>query len=204
MSREIPLEADVLCPDGPAGKSTYVIFNPLTGLITHVVVYDGDFPEETERVVPVDRIADTTHDSIRLDCSLHQLRDMEPFRQVHFLPREGEPEYVGTALAWPWARPEGRLLPLETESIPVGELALHRGAHVEATDGRVGQVEEFLVADDGHATHLVLEKGHLLGRRRIAVPLSAVAHTEEDVVYLKVDQATVDAMPNHTPDSDDS
>jgi len=201
MSKEIPLEADVHCLDGPAGKSTHVIFNPLTEMITHVVVYDGDFPEETARVVSADRITDTTHDSIQLDCGLSDLRAMEPFHEVHFLPREGEPEYIGTAMAWPWARPEGRLLPLETESVPVGELALRRGAHVEATDGRVGEVEEFLVADDGHATHLVLAKGHLLGRRHISVPLSAVGHTEEDVVYLKVDRETVEALPDYQPDT---
>ena len=51
---------------------------------------------------------------------------------------------------------------VEHEQIPLGELAVSGGAHVEATDGRMGRVDEFLVnQENGYITHLVMREGHL-------------------------------------------
>jgi hypothetical protein len=59
----------------------------------------------------------------------------------------------------------------ESERVPPGQLAVHRGTRVEATDGHVGQVAELLLdEDDGHITHLILQKGHLWARKRSHFP----------------------------------
>lgn len=194
--KELPFDATVRCTDGPAGGCTHLIFDPIEEAITHLVVHDGGFPEDTRRVVPVERVTGSGHDWIQLDCTLTELREMEPFHAVHFLPRESPPEYVGTALAWPWARPEGQVVPIETESVPRGELAIRRGAHVEAADGRVGRVGEFLISDDGHVTHLVLMSGHAWGKREVAIPLSMVSHAEEEAVHLSVGRAEIERLPD--------
>jgi sporulation protein YlmC with PRC-barrel domain len=85
---------------------------------------------------------------------------------------------------------------LGVEAVPHGELAIHRGANVEATDGKIGHVGEFVVEpDSGHITHVVLKKGHLWRKREIAVPVSHVQQVIGDVVYLDLDKDAVKALP---------
>jgi sporulation protein YlmC with PRC-barrel domain len=88
------------------------------------------------------------------------------------------------------------VLPLEHERIPPDELAVRRGAHVEATDGRIGVVEEFLVDPiNGHITHLVLREGHLWGKKDVTIPVAQIDHIEEDKVYLKLSKQSIEALP---------
>ena len=189
----IPLDARVRCSDGPAGRSTCLILDPIREVVTQVVVYDGGRPIELERVVPVRRIADTTHDSILLDCTRDELRELPTFDSVGYIPREDD---AGTrTFFWPFARPEAVNLPLEHERVPLGELALRRGADIEASDGHVGKLGELLVDEEGRITHVVLKEGHLWGRREVAVPVSMVEDAAEDLVRLKVDRSAVEGLP---------
>ena len=97
---------------------------------------------------------------------------------------------------WPYVLPEDEVLPVELERVPPGELAIHRGAHVRARDGRVGRVDEFLVnVADGHITHLVLREGHLWGQKDVTIPVSEIGRIEEDTVHLKLDKASIEALP---------
>jgi hypothetical protein len=82
----------------------------------------------------------------------------------------------------------------EVEQVPSGERALHQGAHVNATDGKVGTVDELLLNDSGQISHLVMHKGHLWGKKQVIVPLSAVDKVVDDTVYLKLDKATVSTL----------
>jgi sporulation protein YlmC with PRC-barrel domain len=67
---------------------------------------------------------------------------------------------------------------------------------VEATDGHVGRVDEFVVdAGTGHITHLVLREGHLWGQKDVSISISEIGRIEADVVYLKLDKAGIDALP---------
>ncbi len=189
----IPLDARVHCSDGPAGRSTCLILDPIREVVTQVVVYDGGRPIELERVVPVERIADTTHDSILLDCTRDELRELPTFDSVGYTPREDD---AGTrTFFWPFARPEAVNLPLGHERIPLGELALRRGAGIEATDGHMGKLGELLVDEEGRITHFVLKEGHLWGRREVAVPVSMVEDAAEDLVRLRVDRSAVEELP---------
>jgi hypothetical protein len=93
-------------------------------------------------------------------------------------------------------------MPITTEGqiarfhIPPSEVALHRGARVKATDGYVGQVDEFLVDPiSEQITHLVLCEEHMWGRKDVGIPISLVKHVEGDTVYLKVDKHTIEALP---------
>jgi sporulation protein YlmC with PRC-barrel domain len=80
--------------------------------------------------------------------------------------------------------------------VPPGELAVRRRAHVKAIDGRVGQVDEFLVDPvSEHITHLILREGHLWGQRDVTVPVSEIARIEEDTVHLKLTKAQIEALP---------
>jgi uncharacterized membrane protein len=74
--------------------------------------------------------------------------------------------------------------------------AVEPGAHVEATDGRVGVVSELGAAEEGaDASHFVLQEGHLWGKKVVTLPLSAVDRVEGDTVYLKLDKEAVAKLP---------
>ncbi len=69
-------------------------------------------------------------------------------------------------MLWPYVTPEAYDITLENEHIPVDELAIRRGASVEATDDRLGRVDEFLINPiNDTITHLVLREGHLWGQK---------------------------------------
>ncbi len=192
---DIPVNADVECTDGPCGRSTYVILNPTTDQLTHLVVRHKQLPH-AERLVPIDQVEEATPDLIRLRCTRHELGEMEPFIETEFV-RVTVPEYVGDPnMAWSYVVPKTMSRTVEHEHIPPGELAVRRGARVDATDGHIGRVDEFLVnPSNGHITHLVLREGHLWGQKDVAIPVSEIDYIEEKTVYLKLDKHSIEQLP---------
>lgn len=195
---DIPLNAEVQCADGLCGRSTYVIVNPVTQKVTDVVVEERVFPH-TEYLVPLELVAESTPTLIRLSCVTGDLITLDPFIDVEFVP--GEPfsdyDYAGEAvLLWPYALPDAGVIPEEHERIPLSELAVRRGARVEATDGHVGRVDEFLVDPESeHITHLILREGHLWGQKDVTIPVSQIGRIDEDTVHLKLGREQIEALP---------
>ena len=195
---DIPLNAKVRCADGVCGRSTYVIVNPVNEQVTHVVVREEQFPH-VEYLVPLDLVIESTPDTIHLRCMKKDLAMQEPFTEIEYA--EGDlPDFryeKGDFMLWPYNVPEeDGMIPVETERVPSGELAVRRGAHVRAIDGRVGQVDEFLVDPvSEHITHLILREGHLWGQKDVTIPVSEIAHIEEDTVHLKLTKAQIEALP---------
>jgi sporulation protein YlmC with PRC-barrel domain len=195
---DIPLNVDVQCIERVCGKSTYVIINPANKRVTHVVVREQQFPHG-EYLVSVDLILESTPERILLRCSGKELETLDPFIETEYVEGDlAELEYGEDAYwMWPYALPESDVIPLEYERIPPGELAIRRGAHVRATDGRVGRVDEFLIdPTNEHITHLVLREGHLWGQKDVTIPISEIDRIEEDVVYLKLDKGQIEALPS--------
>jgi sporulation protein YlmC with PRC-barrel domain len=194
-SMDIPTNADVLCDNDVCGRSTYVILNPVTKAVTHVVVKQKGFPY-AERLVPLDKVLESTPHEIRLRCTEEELGHMERFVETEFLEAAGAASLGGPYMMWPFSYPEYGLIALEHQHVPVGELAVRRGASVEAADGHVGRVDEFLVdATSEHVTHLVMREGHLWGQKDITIPVSQIDRIEEDTVYLKLDKKSIEALP---------
>jgi sporulation protein YlmC with PRC-barrel domain len=102
-------------------------------------------------------------------------------------------------MVWPYVVPEGAgmaLAPIRHELIPNNELALHRGSWVMATDGHVGEVDEFVVDPaDGHITHLILRKGHFWGHQDVSIPVTEIDRIEADTIYLKLDKHAIGQLP---------
>ena len=98
----------------------------------------------------------------------------------------------------PMVVPETELpMPISEEHIPEGEKEIHRGMYVQATDGKIGQVDELMVEPESwRITHVVLRHGHLWGKKEVTLPLSDIDHVTEDEVYLKIDKATVESRPS--------
>jgi len=197
-----------VCQDGqPVGRSTYVILDPVSKVVTHMVVETRGLAGD-EYLVPLERILQTAPDRIVLRCERDDLADLQPFKKVEFVDA-GTEENVDAwdwaayqpdeMMMWPYVGPgEGALgMTVPVEQVPPEELAMRRGTRVEATDGEVGRVDEFLIdPKTGHISHLVLRRGHLWGQRDVTIPLSAIDRIEEDAVYLSLDKKAIERLPS--------
>lgn len=194
---DIPINADVQCKDGTCGTSTCVILNPITRRITHLVVRERG-RQGLERLVPIRYVAESTSQSIHLACTKDELAKAEPFIEKRYLrEKTSEISYAATGyMLLPYAVPRETMTLVEEEQIPPHELAIHRGARVKATDGQLGQVDEFLINPiTQHITHLVLREGSLWAQREVTIPVSAIDRIVEDQVYLKLSKAEIDTLP---------
>jgi hypothetical protein len=73
---------------------------------------------------------------------------------------------------------------------------VRRGQHVQATDGGIGRVHG-LVIDRAthHVTHVLLQEGHLWGRKDVAIPIGAVAGIEDGEIQLTLTKQEVEDLP---------
>ena len=192
---DISINAKVSCLDGPFGQSTCVILKPTTGEITHLVVINEPFPG-TEYLVSIDAIAESTPDQIRLNCSRNELLKMPIFDKMEFVPSDLT-GFVGSPyMMWPFYAPAAAYITIEKEHIPAGELTMRRGTRVEATDGHVGRVDEFLIdPNNDHITHLVMREGHLWGQKDVTIPVSQIDHYQGNTVFLKLTKQDIEKLP---------
>jgi hypothetical protein len=153
-------------------------------------------PPHREILIPIAAVTATTPDSINLRYTRHEIASQQPFIETDYvqvnIPRPAGGFYFMT----PYVYPEVETLPVKHESIPADELAVRRGALVEATDGHVGRVDEFLVdPENDHITHVVLREGHLWGQKDVTIPISEIERVEEGTIHLKIDKRKIEALP---------
>jgi hypothetical protein len=215
---DIPLNAQVYCIDGKAGRSQAILMNPVTDEVTHVIVESSGLLG-IEHMVPINRITESAPDQIHLRCTRHQLEQMEPFTRGEYINADGLPEEYDNGSSgssmwstdaykpekygadglwlWPYHAPGDDFdFYINVEQVPADELAIHRGSHVEATDGRVGSVDSFIVnPTNSHISHMVLREGHLWNAQHVTIPVSEIDHIENDTVHLKLDGHSVRELP---------
>ncbi|MBN1317279.1 MAG: hypothetical protein JXA42_17485 [Anaerolineales bacterium] len=190
---EIPLNVKVFCSDGLCGQSKEVIMNRKTERMTYLVVKENQTPH-IQRLVPVEEITNTTPTTIQLCCSKKDVARMDPFIKTDVF-REEFPQYTLDPYLMEIAYPESRWVTVSREAVPVGEVAVKQGAHIQATDGRVGQLDEFMVdPKTEQVTHLVMREGHLWGKKEVTVPVSEIDHLGNNTVYLKLDKRHVETL----------
>jgi sporulation protein YlmC with PRC-barrel domain len=146
---------------------------------------------------------------IALRCSTADGERLAAVRETAFL-RLGEtpvedPEWdvgIEDVLALPYYPLDGPADPLESaavvyDRIPKGEVEIQRASAVLSSDGHdVGKVDGFVIDGETQAiTHVVLERGHLWGRRDVTIPVGAVASVEIDVVRLTLSKEEVGELP---------
>jgi sporulation protein YlmC with PRC-barrel domain len=195
MEMDIPMNVEVFCVDGLCGRSTSIVLKPKTEEVTHLVVKENESPHQ-EILVPVTAVTATTPDSINLRYTRHEMADLQPFVEMDYIQVDIPSPADGIYYMMPYAHPQVETLAVKHEAIPANELAVHRGAWVEATDGLVGRVDEFLVdPESDHITHLVLREGHLWGQKDVTIPISEIEHIEENTVRLKIDKHKIETLP---------
>ena len=78
------------------------------------------------------------------------------------------------------------------DRVPKGEVEIRRSSDVYSADEHhLGQVDGLLVDSEAHITHVLLERGHLWGRREVTIPIGAVAKVETDAVTLSLSKDQV-------------
>lgn len=197
---QIPMDVEVQCTDGPAGHTAAIIVDPASKQVTHVVV-KGKGTLMGEFLVPVDMVDQATPHAVILRWSREKLAEADRFDKAIIVDQGGISPEGG--MMWPYAGVDdinfGSPSPstyIQVEQVPGSEIAVHVGAHVDATDGRVGKIDEFVIdRESGTITHIILRHGHLWSKEEISVPVSAIDHIADDIVYLKLDKAGVEALP---------
>jgi sporulation protein YlmC with PRC-barrel domain len=174
--------ADVSCTDGPCGTLTRVVVEPITHLVTHLIVEPrGQGPA---RLVPLELVGSAASE-IQLRCASAQFDRLDPAAAGQFITNVADvPDYRTTdVVAWPHFSYRGAHGYLETaDTIPPGEVEVQRGEHVNATDGHIGQVEGLVIDPDSHrVTHVLLQEGHLWDRKQVAIPIGAVTRVAERI-----------------------
>jgi sporulation protein YlmC with PRC-barrel domain len=183
---QFTIGADASCTDGPGGEVIRVVVDPVAEVVTHLVV-EPKHREGLGRLVPLDLVdVDAVSADVTLHCSVEELGKLEAAEETHFLPGDGI--YAGYASSQVFALPYyglgvGNITPpIITDTLPAGEVGVRRGQQVLATDGGIGRVQG-LVIDRAthHVTHILLQEGHLWGRKEVAIPISAVTGIEDDI-----------------------
>ncbi len=178
-----------------------MIINPAGGTVTHLVVTPKQ-RHQPGRLVPVD-LVDTEVGEIRLRCTIGEFGQLDPAEETELVEGEGpastpppKPSTMtsaaGMSLNYRMPKPARTTV---QEVVPAGEIQVRHGERVRAADGEIGRVQGFLVDPDDHqVTHVLLQEGHLLGRKEVAIPMTAVAGIE-DGIQLHITKQQVENLP---------
>jgi sporulation protein YlmC with PRC-barrel domain len=203
---EFTIGADASCSDGPCGRLTRLIVDPETQAVTHLVI-GPEHRGERRRLVPVGLVDDTAGE-IKIRRTKAEFDELDPAEETDLLPGDGGYDQIynpalGTlggsarfpALAMASLRPNDGSSFAAQDAIPMGEVDVRRGEPVYATDGAIGKIQG-LVIDPGsrHVTHVLLEEGHLWGRKEVAIPVSSVTRID-DIIRLTIDKQQVQDLP---------
>jgi sporulation protein YlmC with PRC-barrel domain len=210
---QFTIGAEVSCTDGVCGEVRRVVVDPVARAVTHLVV-EPVRRRGTGRLVPLGLI-DAAPEEIRLHCTLAEFGQLDAAEETQFLPGGNGYGAYGPeqALFWPYynlgigggladGMGTGMGVGLENASrtvtsdkVPLGEVEVRRGEHVHATDGDIGQVQGLVIDPrDHHLTHVLLQEGHLWGRKEVAIPMSAVTGVD-DGVRLSITRQQVQDLP---------
>jgi hypothetical protein len=204
----LELGAPVRCTNEELGELADVVIDPVRKRVTHLVVQPRH-ERGLARLVPVELVeADGEgQPAISLNCTVEEVRRFAPVQEFAYL-RLGEfpvddPDWdvgVQDVLAMPYY--ESNLGPgnymsdtgVIYDRVPKGEVEIRRSSAVTSADGHhLGHIDGFLV-DGEQITHIVLEHGHLWGRRDVTVPIRAVTNVETDAVTLGLSKDEVGAL----------
>jgi len=211
----LDLGSPVRCTDDAFGELVDVVIDPETRRVTHLVV-QPHHRDEQARLVPVDRAraGETSDAAISLGCTIAEMSEFKLVRESAYV-RLGEvpvedPDW-DVGIEDPLVLPSGTEMGpfgagtvdidphvmISYDRIPMGEVEIRRASSVTSADGHyLGHVDGFVLDDEQQIAHLVLEHGHLWGRREVVIPASAVGRVASDEVVLALSKDEVGALPS--------
>ena len=217
--------SDVACDQEICGKLRRVVVEPADRVLTHLVV-EPRHGRADGHLVPVGLVDAAATESalvpgeIWLTCTRAEFDALEAAEETEFAGGTSEDwryeqdqiaaHHDGLGLrggvgVGPGGLGNAPLIPsgsgfVTHERVPVGEVLIRGGEHVQAVDGSIGRVHG-VAADraDHHVTHVLLGKGHLWGQKTVAIPIAAVANVEEGV-RVNLTKAEVRDLPPIDPE----
>ena len=216
-SVRLELGSRVQCSDGPYGELGDIVVDPSTRRVTHVIVVPHHRHDEA-RLLPIERVHEHDQPGILVDYTAAELAQAEPVQRSAFVslgesPVEDPLWEVGIQdiLALPDYQSLGpdalaAAAPLVGvgdhvvevyDRIPSNSSEIRRESAVISADGHgLGRVDGFVVNATGAVTHLVLEHGHLWGKREVSIPVGAVKTITTDEVRLGISKDEVGELPS--------
>lgn len=213
---QFTIGASVTGQDGAAGRLIWVVADRARNpwVITQLVV-EPKHRSGLGRFVPLDLVTgvDAGSGDITISCTEDQFEQLESAEETQYAPgSEAYPLFGPTQfLSAPYYTSdvsiEGRGVPFTAATVTadaplpnVADVAVH-AVPVEATDGKVGEVEGLIIDPATHqVTHVLLREGHLWGHKGVAVPMSAVedlgqADSDPDALRLSLTKQEVGDLP---------
>jgi len=208
---EFTLGAGATCTDGHCGQVIRTILDPATRTITHLVIEPKHRGAEG-RLVPLELI-DAAGGEIRLRCTLAEFERLDPAEEVELADVDYGGGYGSAAAVQGYgnvgsmgvgASSSGmgigmglghRTPTVVSHSVPLGETEVERHESVHAVDGEIGRVEGFVVDPaDNKVTHVLLQEGHMWGRKEVAIPVSAIDSVDAGI-RLNLTKQQVEDLP---------
>jgi sporulation protein YlmC with PRC-barrel domain len=191
------------CSDGPCGAVSRVVVDPVAREVTHLVV-EPEHRSGLGRLVPLDLVTPGAGE-VRLRCTLEEFDQLPAAEETDFLPGgSGYEDYEAhEAYYWPYYGIDVVGEPMVANAsgivtrdmLPKGEVAVRRGEPVHAADGEVGKVEGLVIEPThGHVTHVLLQEGHLWGRKEVAIPIGSV-DSIDDGIRVNLTKKEIEDLP---------
>ena len=82
------------------------------------------------------------------------------------------------------------------DRVPKGDVEIRRKSAVISADGHpVGDVDGLVIDDaEGQLTHVVLEHGHLWGKREVSIPIADIDEVRTDQIVLGLTKDQIGAL----------
>ena len=209
---EFTLGTRASCSDGFCGEVRRAILDPDTRTVTHLVIEPRHW-KANGRLVPIELVDATGGRSgcaAASPSSSGLSRPRRPMwrRSTGYGGGYGSAEAVqgygnvggmgvgGSTSGMGIGMGLGHRTPLiVSHAVPLGETEVERHESVHAVDGEIGRVEGFAVDPADHkVTHVLLQEGHLWGRKEVAIPISAVSSVNAGI-RLNITKKQVEELP---------
>lgn len=171
-----------------------LVIDPAKQTVLDFVLQDAG---QQRWLVPLKYVIDGDDELVRLRITSEEFNQMPRFDESQYLL--GSDEENDFFKAGESGKPRIYFLPDMAPGRTVAlekDLALIRGAFVEAQDGFIGTVEEIAIdPKTGAAQEIII---HTEGRDKheITLPVTMIERAEVDTVYLKIDKEKFESLPS--------
>ncbi|MGH9105903.1 MAG: hypothetical protein ACRDZX_08720 [Acidimicrobiales bacterium] len=222
---EFTIGAEVSCQDGRCGELRRVVVDPIKRAITHLVVEPKhrqnmghlvpiDLVEATTAqelrlrctLAQFERLDDAEETEFlpgpsgqwgyqqnqMLSMPFFGLRGMGMGMGGMGMGGMGMGGMGGMGMGGMGAQPQA----VTYDKVPAGEVEVRRGQRVHASDGPIGRIRGLVVDPSDHqVTHVLLDEGHLWGKKEVSIPIGSVTGVDEGGVRLNLSKSEVGDLP---------
>jgi sporulation protein YlmC with PRC-barrel domain len=210
----LDLDSPVRCSDGDVGELADIVLEPQTRRVTHLVVAPHNRPQDA-RLVPIAMLRrDDAGPGLALDGTAAEIEALEGVHESEYV-RLGETPEPGET--WDRGIEQAEALPFlaadygttgtapvdpdphvvySYDRVPKGEVEVRRKSTVISADNHaVGHVDGLVIDDaGGQLSHVVLEHGHLWGKREVSIPVDGIDSVRNDEIVLSLTKDQVGAL----------